>query len=173
VDFVGTFTGVGDQEPDDADQLDLDHQAIGGGNSRLIHIELPAWLTQNQPDVALVYLGINDFYDDVPPEETLLNLDAIIDLLRQVNPQVQVLLAQIMPGVGVESEVAALNYEIAELAARLDSAESPIEVVDMASGVDVERDLIDGVHPSDEQSSEMASRWAQALTPRLGDACQL
>jgi lysophospholipase L1-like esterase len=173
VDFVGTFTGIGVAESDEDAELDLDHQAIGGATSALIQSQISGWMEENQPDVALVYLGTNDFYNDVERDMTIQNLESIVEDLRSGNRGMTILLAQIMPSIGVEDGVAALNAEIGLLAERLATSASRIEVVDMASGVEVDTDLVDGVHPNEQQSEEMASRWAGALREVIGDRCPL
>ena len=173
VDFVGTFNGVGDQVPEDAAELDLDHQAVGSATSTEIRAELGGWIADQQPDVALVYLGTNDLYREIDRDTTLANLEAIIGELRERNSSVTVLLAQIMPSIDAEAIVADLNANIGLLADRLDTSASPVVAVDMADGVVVETDLVDGVHPNDARSQEMADRWIDALRDVLGTACTL
>ena len=173
VDFVGTFSGVGDVAPDDAAELDLDHQAMGGATTDEIRAQFPGWVAQQQPDIALVYLGTNDLYDDFTRDATLENIEAIIGELRGRNSSVTILLAQIMPAIDVEATVADLDAQIQLLAERLDTSASTIVAVDMAEGVDVETDLVDGVHPNEERSQVMADRWIEALREVLGTACSL
>jgi mannan endo-1,4-beta-mannosidase len=174
IDFIGTFEGAGTPVPDDAAELDLDHQAVGGATSVAIVDQLDGWLAElPPPDIALVYLGTNDFYASIDRATTIESLESVVDALRRANPAVAVVLAQIMPSIDVESGVEALNARIATLAARLDSTGSPVVVVDMAEGVDVERDLVDGVHPDDTQSRNMAERWAEVLDGLLGERCRL
>jgi lysophospholipase L1-like esterase len=173
VDFVGTFNGVGVAISEDDAELDLDHQAVGGWTSAQIMPQISGWMEENQPDIALVYLGTNDFYNGVERDMTLQNLESIIGDLRSGNPAMTILLAQIMPAVAVEDGVAALNAEVALLGERLSTSASRIEVVDMASGVDVDTDLVDGVHPNDQQSQEIADRWADALRDVIGGECPL
>jgi lysophospholipase L1-like esterase len=173
VDFVGTFNGVGDWAPEDAAELDLDHQAVGAANSTEIRAELGGWIADQQPDVALVYLGTNDVYGEIGRDTTIANLEAIIGELRARNSSVTVLLAQIMPSIDAEAIVADLNANIGLLADRLDTSASPVVAVDMADGVVVETDLVDGVHPNDARSQEIADRWIDALRDVLGTACPL
>jgi lysophospholipase L1-like esterase len=172
VDFVGSFTGVGDVDLD-LTGLDLDHQAAGGATSDQIVTFVGEALREITPDVALVYVGTNDFYNEVDRDATIENLEALIERLRSANPRVRVLLAEIMPAIGVEDGVAALNARIAEIGDRLDSSASAVEVLDFATDVDVEADLIDGVHPNRRRSAAMADIWAGALAPLAGEGCRL
>jgi len=173
VDFVGTFNGAGGSISEADAALDLDHQAVGGATSERVLGEMSGWMRENQPDIALLALGTNDFYNGVDRDSSIENLEEIIETLREANPSVTVLLAQIMPAVGVEEGVAALNAEIGMLADRVSTSASNIEVVDLAAGVDVENDLVDGVHPNDERSAIIATRWAEALGGELAGRCEL
>ena len=173
VDFVGTFNGVGETVPDDAALLDLDHQALGGATSEEVRTPFNEWIRELEPDVALVYLGTNDLYASVERDATIENIEAIIGELRSRNPSVTILLAQILPSDSVEDSAADLNAHIALLAERLDTSASMVISVDMAEGVDVETDLIDGVHPNESLSEEMADRWIDALRGVLGTRCSL
>lgn len=173
VDFVGTFDGVGDTVPDDAAQLDLDHQAQGGATSEQIRDQFGGWIQEQQPDVALVYVGTNDLYNDVSRDATIDNIESIIGELRNRNSSVTILLAQIMPAIDVEDAVADLDANILLLAERLSTSASPIVAIDMADGVVVDRDLVDGVHPNEAQAQVMADRWIEALRGVLGNSCPL
>lgn len=177
VDFVGTFDGLGGASPADLDSLDLNHQAVGGATSREIAEQLPGWLDEldpeSVPDVALVYLGTNDFYRDMSRSETVAEIESIIGDLREVNQSIHVLVAQVMPAVAVEQGVAALNAELAALARGVDTARSPVQVVDLSTGFDVEADLVDGVHPNDSTARRLADLWAQALSPLVSEPCAL
>lgn len=173
IDFIGTFDGAGGVDPAALEGLDDDHQAIGGATSAALVASLEEPLTQLTPDVAMVYMGTNDFYNDIDRSETIENLESVIEQLRAANPRVRVLLAQIMPSIGVEDGVAALNARIAELGDRLDSSVSAVEVLDFHTDVDVDADLLDGVHPTEERSAEMAAIWADALAPLAGEGCVL
>jgi lysophospholipase L1-like esterase len=175
VDFVGTFNGIGGEPPGDLDSLDLDHQAVGGATSGEIAEQMSGWLDEldpsSVPDVALVYLGINDFYRDISRSETIAEIESIIGDLREANQSIHVQVAQVMPAVAIEEGVAALNAELAALARGLDTARSPVEVVDLSTGFDVESDLLDGVHPNDDAARRLADLWVQALSPLLSDTC--
>lgn len=177
IDFVGTFDGVGGASPGDLDSLDLNHQAVGGATSREIAQQLPGWLDEldpeSVPDVALVYLGTNDFYREMSRSETVSEIESIIGDLREVSPSIHVLVAQLMPAVAVEQGVAALNSELAALARSVDTTRSPVLVVDLFTGFDVEADLVDGVHPDEDTARRLADLWAQALSPLVSESCAL
>ena len=116
---------------------------------------------------------IGDVYGEIGRDTTIANHEAIIGELRARNSSVTVLLAQIMPSIDAEAIVADLNANIGLLADRLDTSASPVVAVDMADGVVVETDLVDGVHPNDARSQEIADRWIDALRDVLGTACAL
>jgi hypothetical protein len=95
----------------------------------------------------------------------------MIEDLRAANPRVVVFVGDLMPLAGIALGVEALNGRIDQLAERYDQPASPVRIVDMWSGVDVTADLVDGVHPDEARSREMADRWAVALADLLVDRC--
>ena len=82
----------------------------------------------------------------------------IIAAARQENPQVAVLEAQVITSTKLPkySYIPALNTAIAALAKNLDSAASPIRVVNMADGWDPSTMcLVDQVHPTEAGARRM------------------
>lgn len=131
-----------------------------------------------KPDVVLMHFGTNDVWSAVPAADILNAYDAVIDALRGANPDVTILVAQIIPmdvtsatcsGCSCPScptAVPALNAKIAAWAPTRSTAASPIIVVDQYTGFDAAADTRDGVHPNDTTgSSKMAARWYASLAP--------
>lgn len=172
IDFVGTFTGLG-EEVAGTESLDLDNQGFGGYTTADVLAALPDWLEDVQPDVTMIYLGVNDFYHEIDSDESVQNMEQIIDELRGDNPEMTILLAQIMPAVDIEITIEAYNTKLDRLARRLTTFVSPVEIVDLSGDVVVAEDLIDGVHPNDRQSQVLASGWAPALAAAVGPDCEL
>lgn len=173
VDFVGYFNGFGDAEVPDTESLDLDHAALGGYTTEQVLNDLPVWVENFEPDVAMVYLGVNDFYNGLEIDDSVSNMEAIVGVLRAANPEITILLAQIMPAVDIELGVEAYNARLERLARRLDNPVSSIEIVDLSGDVVVAEDLSDGVHPTDAQSEILAAKWAPALAAVVGPGCEL
>lgn len=151
--------------------LDPNHEGHAGLRADEIADNAAAWASAAKPEFVLLYAGINDLYagQDVP--STIDDLRRTIGNLRSANKNVTVLVAQILPGVGVEGEVASLNQAIAAMQRQLDVAESRVVLVDHASGIDLTADTWDGVHPNQSGGQKMSDRWYAALRPLIEVQC--
>ncbi len=170
VDFVGSQTehyvprASNAPNPD----FDLDHEGHAGWRADQLEAQVAAWAAQMLPDVVLLHVGTNDLMAQQTADSTRDELAAIIGKLRAANPSVIVLLAQIIPhNIPPEMGIApvdALNARIAELAVALHTPQSPVIVVDMATGFDATTMLDpDRIHPSLTGERLMALRWYDAL----------
>ena len=166
---------------------DADHEGHGGWTSEDIlgNLNAPTWLGAYTPDVVLVHLGTNDVFGYAQAsdaEYTVSNMREIVSTLRADNPNVQIYMAKILPITSnympedggpassvINGFVTALNDGLALLAAELQSAQSPIVLVDMNSGFG-NAQLPDGIHPNVEGAQEMAQRWFNALLPQLAQS---
>ncbi len=185
-DFVGTETTVygGDGwdnpdttlYPDYYRSFDREHEGHWGYRSdEIVPLVIDA-AELALPDFALIHLGTNDVGQWGPygVDNTIANLPRIVDNLRSVRPVIRVLLAQIIPigpGSGYYAnagQVGPLNDAIAELAANLDRAASPVLLVDQHSGFDLATEMQqDGLHPNPAGEERMAAVWLQSLAPEL------
>jgi hypothetical protein len=171
VDFVGTQTehfGGPAPRPD----FDQDHEGHWGWRADEVLGSVADWARSQAPDVVLVHLGTNDVLQGEPSGAILEELGAIVDALRSANPEVKVLLAQIIPtsDVGRNAAIRALNGGIPALAARKSTTRSPVTAVDQHTGFDGEGDTYDGLHPNAAGEAKMAGRWFDALLPLLRPA---
>ncbi|HVT90263.1 MAG TPA: NPCBM/NEW2 domain-containing protein [Tepidisphaeraceae bacterium] len=175
VDLVGSQQppGVADGEP-----LFLNFDPHHEGHSGWTADEIAAmtqdqnWidytlLPQNNPDIVLLHIGTNDINHGETNESTIDDISTIIDGLRNVNPNVKILLAKIIPGDGIEDAVQDLNSLMPALVAAKSTDESPITLIDQYTGFDVDNDLYDGVHPSESGEKKIAQNWYNALTSLL------
>ncbi|MEM9164679.1 MAG: SGNH/GDSL hydrolase family protein, partial [Cyanobacteria bacterium P01_F01_bin.4] len=174
VNFVGsldTNSGGASPNPD----FDLDHEGRWGWrvdeilNGRAGQGNLTDWLQGYTPDIALVHLGTNDIAHPNSVASTLDELGQVIDVLRAYNPNVTILLAQLIPNSypEINQRIQTLNAQMVELAANKTQSNSPVQVVDHHSGFDVAADTYDGVHPNESGITKMAQVWATALYPFL------
>lgn len=152
---------------------DRDHEGHSGYRSKQILDGLSQWLPGNEHDWALVHIGTNDVLQGVGFNTSRNNISGIIDALRNANPNVGILLAQVIPNRPEnEAAVAALNDAIVSLAAEKNMPSvSPVIVVDHYSGFSTFTHNYDQVHPNDAGEALMAERWLQALLPRIADSC--
>ncbi|WP_062204020.1 SGNH/GDSL hydrolase family protein [Streptomyces sp. NBRC 109706] len=175
VDFVGSRTPDGCGFP-----YDGEHEGHGGILATGIVRDnlLPGWLATSDPDVVMMTLGTNDVWSGLSTETLLDAYTTLVGQMRDANPDVRVLVAQILPmdpqGCSdCGARVVELNAAIPGWAAGLDSAESPITVVDLWTGFDTGTDTYDGVHPGDSGIRKMADTWFPALTGVLDELAQL
>lgn len=126
---------------------------------------LKTWIHSYTPDIALIHLGTNDMYQSQTPESTRDEIEQIIKILRAKNPQVKVLVAQIIPlPMPKNQNVPRLNQLLAQLAQTLNQPQSPVMSVDMYTGYSLNTDMQkDRIHPNANGEVKMAQRWFTAL----------
>jgi lysophospholipase L1-like esterase len=95
---------------------------------------------------------------------TVAELEAIIDVLRADNPNVTILLAQLIPSAesGPNNRINQLNAEIPGIVSRKTQSQSPVYLVDQNTGF-LLSDLRDNVHPSLSGQQKMAAKWFETL----------
>ncbi|MEV4410749.1 GDSL-type esterase/lipase family protein [Catellatospora sp. NPDC049609] len=171
VDFVGTLPGGGCG----VSGWDGDNEGHGGFRATGIadQNQLPGWLSATRPDIVLMHLGTNDIWGNLPTATILAAYGKLVDQMRASNPNMRILVAQIIPMTPsgcawCPTGVAALNAAIPAWAAAKTTAQSPVTVVDQFTGFDTAADTSDGVHPDDSGFQKMSDRWYPALTPLLG-----
>jgi lysophospholipase L1-like esterase len=130
-----------------------------------------------KPDVVLIHYGTNDVWNGKTAASILSGYSSLIDAARAANPDVKVLLAQIIPMNVTEvtcagcscsncvADIPALNSQIAAWAPTKSTTASPIVVVNQYAGFDAVADTRDGVHPNAAGSVLMANQWLTALSP--------
>lgn len=176
VDFVGSMSQVFPGAPPPDPWPDMEHEGHWGWRADQIvngrssdngsgSGKLADWLAGYTPDVALLHIGHNDLRDDGNYQNTLNEVAQIIQLLRDDNPQVIILLAQLIPSTQSPRDVRIPEYNdlLPGFAAAQSSANSPVIIVDQFTGFDVNEDTYDGTHPSPSGEQKMAQRWFEAL----------
>ncbi|MGM0579390.1 MAG: arylesterase [Bacteroidota bacterium] len=135
------------------DSLGYDYNVINAGvsgettASGLSRVE---WVVKRQPvEIFVLELGGNDGLRGIKPEETNKNLRAIIDKVREIHPNVKILLAGMMvpPNMGqtYASEFQKLYPKIAE---EKNVSRIPFLLKDVGGEEDL--NLPDGIHPTPE-----------------------
>lgn len=167
LDFVGSMAGTGG-ERSTSEEFDSDHEGHPGWRADEVADKIEGWARSAQPDVVLVHLGTNDLAQGQPPSDVIQDLTTIVGRLRIVNPQLHILLAQIIPmRADGPPDVLKLNEGIAALAAETSTLASPIESVDQFTGFDHAGMTWDGIHPNREGNRRLAIVWHKALLPHL------
>ena len=128
------------------------------------------WMQVYDFDIALVHLGSNDAFQGQDNNQTLNELKAIVAKLREDNANVVVLLARIIPTSKGKREAAAVEQlanMIPSIIDEINTEESPVILVDMFEGFDVNELTYDGVHPNEKGEMLMADRWFNAIMEAL------
>lgn len=163
VEFVGSRTSPSRIGP-------LRHEGYGGKNVEFLAAQLEKSFPSPAPDILLLHAGHNHFADEKPVPGMLAATERIIARARGANPRVIVLLAQVIPSLKLPkySYIPEFNSALLSLASRLSTSDSPVRIVDQASGFDPAADTVaDLVHPNDSGAAKMAGKWFQALVAVL------
>ncbi len=150
-------------------QFDQDHEGHSGETADWILDRLDNYFPEYEAlvDIALIHLGTNDllWFDDEPL--TIKNdIANVIDKLRTHNPTIKIVLAKITPfdyagrPLGLNE---GFNATLDSLANEKSQDDSPVIIVDMASGFDIDEHTYDGLHPNEHGEILMAQRWFDAL----------
>ncbi len=165
VDFIGSqhdFAGPVDNSLRD---FDLDHEGHWAWEAGNIEQNLAGWLNGYTPDIVLLHAGTNDVDRNQSHDSTIGELGRIIDLLRNKNPNVVVLVAKIIPM--KQRDTSDFNQFIDAFAASKNTATSPVSVVDQYSGYSAASDNYDNWHPNNSGEEKMATQWFNGLQPYL------
>ena len=124
---------------------------------------LSKWLKSSNPDIVLLHLGTNDTHQKQTPESTRDDIHEIIKMLRNKNPRIKIILAQIIP-VSTIPTVPRLNKLLSQLVKSVNKSDSPVISVDMYTGFNIDTDMQkDKMHPNAKGEIKMAKRWFKAL----------
>jgi lysophospholipase L1-like esterase len=161
VDFVGSLEGVFNGHDPLYPDFDWDHEGHSGYRAQDVLPEVKAWAQAAQPDVVLIHLGTVDMFEQESISYTLAALGGIIDKLREVNPNVKILLAQIIPtrDAEVRAQIQLLNAQIPVLVKEKNSAASPVRTVNQYTGFNPWSDTVDGVHPNGSGEQKLGDNW--------------
>lgn len=170
VDFVGTVKSV----PCGRD-FDGDHEGYRGlkVTDAARDAKFVATFKANRPDIVLMHFGTNDIWRLRPGPQPILDAySTILKQLRAANPEVTLLVAQLIPMTPKTcrdciDDVAALNAAIPEWVELNSTERSPVITVDQWTGFDVRADTGDGVHPNGSGTAKLAANWFTALRPVL------
>ncbi|MBN2441184.1 MAG: hypothetical protein JXJ04_07550 [Spirochaetales bacterium] len=172
IDFVGTQMGQ-------ICSLPFDDDCEGHGSILAVDIanqnQLPPWLAATSPDIVMMHLGSNDVM--VGPKtntQILAAYSKMIDQMRVNNPNMKILVAQIIPMYSPTSgcstcyqQVIDLNAAIPAWAAGKTTSRSPIIVVDQWTGFNTATDTSEGLHPNDAGNQKISDKWYPPLTALL------
>lgn len=172
VDFVGSQRSNFGGPPPNPD-FDLDSEGHWGWRADELLGSISGWAATYKPDIVLMHAGSNDMLQGQSVESTLVEIGQLIDRLRAANPNVKIVLGQLIPTtLAANSKITALNSALPGLANQKSTAQSSVTIVDQNAGFNASADTFDGVHPTAGGEEKMAAKWYQALQPLLAAAPQ-
>jgi acetyl esterase/lipase len=163
IEYVGSQTNESRIGP-------LRHEGYRGRNAEFLAATVPQHFQQTLADVVLLHAGHNHTSEERPVAKIITATESLIGAFRSINPQVAVLLAQVIPSGKLPkySYLPDLNVRLAELAKRLDSPQQRVVIVNQGDGFDWHQDTTaDKVHPNARGAEKMAACWLAALTQIL------
>ncbi len=147
------------------DEWDINHEGYPGATAGTVAGYMANNAYQYQATLALIHLGTNDSRGGGSASSVTGGISQIIYHLRQSYPQVQVVVAQIIPTRSESNNVHIRGYNqaILSMAANLTTSQSPVITVDMYTDFDPFTMLYDEFHSNVAGSIEMAERWYVAM----------
>lgn len=174
IDFIGTQNDPASYPVIENFNFDPDHQGRGGWTSGDILDQLESDLNlAGTPDVVLFSSpGGNDALQNLSYDEAIGNINEIVDILQDVNPNVTLIIEQMAPGRTDIMTEELLNYfnqlqdEILIIAKNKATTTSQVIAVDMFSGF-TDAMLADDVHYNTKGAMFIAQRYFDVLTQVL------
>lgn len=151
------------------DSLELNYTVINAGLSGETTASgenRVSWLLNQKIDIFVLELGANDGLRGIPLHETRENLQAIIDAVKEKNPETRIILAgmQIPPNMG-PAYTSEFKLIFPELAKKNDAALIPFLLEGVAGEPELNQE--DGIHPTEEGQKIVAKNVWKILAPML------
>ena len=161
VDLVGTRSGV---REGGAAGFDADHEGRWGWRADEVAGVARRVAEETLPDVVLLHVGHNDLWQGEAAAEVVGDIEEVVRALRAGAPDATILLSTLIPSTlpGL-SGIAEVNALVPSVVARLSTVESPLLLVDAASGFDPQTMTADGVHPDEKGARHLAASWGEVL----------
>lgn len=151
------------------DSLGYDYRAVNaglsgettaGGKNRV------EWVLRTIPDIFVLELGANDGLRGLPLDESRKNLQEIIDIVKDTNPDAKIILAgmQVPPNLG-QDYTKTFKKMFPELAKENDATLIPFVLEGVAGKPEL--NLADGIHPTPEGHVILANTVWSYLEPLL------
>lgn len=174
IDFVGPQT-----YPDfDGFEFDQDNAVFGGNTTTGWMVDrVKAIATGTAPDIALILIGTEDAYKQVPIPDRIANLKTMItDLRRWRGTGLSVVIAQVPKTTDGangafrdQKQIVPYNAAIADMARSITTSAEPVIVVDCHTGWTAAMSDDTGRKPSEAGEKFIAGQYFTALVPLLGE----
>lgn len=169
-DFLGSNLDESSYPNYSGQSFDRDHSGYSGFTSGQILNNLNSWLqSAGTPDIVLLSSpGGNDALQNLSYDNAVANINSIIDILQERNPNVTIIIEQLAPGKTEIMTQTLTNYmmrmqqEVLTIASNQSTSNSRIIVVDMFTGFS-DHLLADDVHYNELGAQFVADRYFQIL----------
>ena len=188
-DFIGSWDKYDMGGPVSNPDFDMDHDGHSGWKASDVLNQpdwdkqrgnIRDWLLTYTPDIALLEFGTNEVFQCIKNTDAINNIDTVIQLLREKNKSVKILLAQIPPlgaawadkklcsnDIEYSKAVIEFNKAILQYGKAKNSTGSPIIIVDQFTDVNPAVDMYDDIHPNAIGEKKMAEKWFDAIKKYL------
>jgi acyl-CoA thioesterase I len=138
----------------------LSGETSAGGVSRI------DWILKQPVDIFILELGANDGLRGLPIEQTIKNLQTIIDKVRAKNPKVKVVIAGMMvpPNLGADYTTK-FQKIFPDLAKKNKATLIPFLLQNVAGNEKL--NLSDGIHPNPQGHKIVADNVLKAISPLI------
>lgn len=169
-DFIGTMDDDSGYSDYSGKAFDTDHEGRGGWTSGEILDGINGWLSQTgAPDIVLFSSpGGNDALNGELYDQAIININAIVDAIQAVNPNVTIIIEQLAPARSdaMTPELTTffnqMQVDVVDIASAQTTATSSVITVDMATGF-TDAFFADDVHYNAEGASFIANRYYEVL----------
>ena len=173
-DFIGTQTDKSAYPKFNDMTFDCDHEGRGGWTSMDILNDIDCWLSlTGPPDIVLFSSpGGNDALEGLSYTEAVANINDIIDIIQDFNPNITIVIEQMAPARSdlMTSELTDflenMKVEILNISQNQTTSKSKIIAIDMFSGFS-DSLLADDVHYNEEGAKFIAERYFDLLVSVL------
>ena len=145
---------------------DRDHEGWSGFATTDIVANLDGWLSGNPPDVVLLHIGTNDI-GSASVGEAITGLTSILDIIHAFDPDITVVLGQIINQQIFSQDVVDYNDQMVTLAQSKLAAGHKIVLVDHENALTYPNDMLDLEHPNDTGYDKMSDVWFNGMTEFL------
>ncbi len=173
-DYIGTKDDPSSYPSYSGMDFDPDHEGRGGWTSGQILSGIEGWLEEaGAPDIVLFSSpGGNDGLQRLSYEQALENVNNIIDIIQDANPNVTIIIERLAPGLSFFMSDELIVYfnrmqeDIVTIANDQTTSTSKVLTVDMATGF-MDSFLADPVHYNEVGAKFIADRYYDVLTDVL------
>lgn len=173
-DYIGTQTDESSYPLFNNMIFDCDHEGRGGWASQDILDELNNWLKITGPPDFVLFSSPagNDALEELSYTEAVSNINGIIDVIQDFNPNTTIIIEQMAPARSdiMTSELTKfleqMKGEILNIAESKTTSKSEVIAIDMFSGFD-DSLLADDVHYNEEGAKFIARRYFDLLANLL------